>query len=47
MEWLLKSRHVMGEAFDRMRHHKMQTLLDRVATLEAENAALREARGDA
>lgn len=47
MEWLLKSRHVMGEAFDRMRHRKMQILLDRVATLEAENAALREARGDA
>lgn len=41
MEWLLKSRHVMGEAFDRVRHSKMQILLDRVATLEAENAALR------
>lgn len=47
MEWLFKSRYVMGEAFDRMRHRKMQILLDRVATLEAENVALREARGDA
>lgn len=42
MEWLLKSRHVMGEAFDRMRHRKMQILLERISTLEAENAALRQ-----
>ena len=41
MEWLFKSRHALGEAFDRMGQRKMQTLLDRVATLEAENAALR------